>query len=110
MITEKELHQRDGFGSRAHRPDFSFAFEGKTCSVEVELTPKDKERTVKNLHGNFMAYDCQMWVVPDAQAKIRAILRGKATAYPNIEVLPLEEVTAYVKQACNAARGEELHE
>jgi hypothetical protein len=97
ITTEKELHQRDGFGTRQHRPDFIFALEDKTHCVEVELTPKAKDRIRKNLQVNFMAYDYQKWVVPQAQVKIMRILEDGSTAYPNIEVLTLEEVGGLCK-------------
>ena len=99
ITTEKELHQRDGFGVRRHRPDFLFALEDKTTCVEIELTLKSKERLVKNLKDNFMAYDRQIWVVPRGQIKINKILEEQLIAYPNTEILILEEVTDYVKQA-----------
>ncbi|GHU60110.1 hypothetical protein AGMMS49975_28780 [Clostridia bacterium] len=99
VTTEKQLHRQDGFGTRQHRPDFIFKLEDKIHAVEVELTPKGKERMIKILRDNFMAYDYQKWLVPNGQVKIRTILRDNASACPNIEVLSMEEVTDYVKQA-----------
>ena len=77
---------------------FLFALEDKTYCVEVELSQKAKDRLIKNLKDNFMAYDHQRWIVPQTQMKIRKIIGEQSGAYPNIEVLTLEEVTEYVKQ------------
>ena len=89
--TETELHRLDGFGNRRHRPDFVFTKDGKTTCVEVELTLKSKDRFIKNMHDNFMAYDVQIWVVPSRESKIAVILEENKIAYPNIEILELSE-------------------
>jgi len=39
-----------------------------------------------------MAYDVQIWVVPDMDSKIARVLEGKKTEYPNIEMLEVSEV------------------
>jgi DNA-binding HxlR family transcriptional regulator len=97
ITTEKELHQRDGFGTRQHKPDFVFMQGGQRFAVEVELTPKAKPRLVKNLQENFMSYDGQRWIIPAAQVKITQMVEQSAEIYQNIEILTLEEVTAFVK-------------
>jgi hypothetical protein len=102
ITTEKELHQKDGFGTRRHQPDFIFTAEDKTHCVEVELTPKSKERTVKNLHDNFMTYDFPKWVVPENQTKIRTVLNG---SYRDIEILSFEKITDFVKSLTDSEQA-----
>lgn len=97
ITTEKELHQQDGFGNRKHKPDFMFRQDNQSFAVEVELTPKAKDRLTKNVQENFMEYDSQQWVVPEMQIKIRRILESNSETYPGVEILSLEEVTAFVK-------------
>jgi hypothetical protein len=65
----------------------------------VELTPKSKDRTEKNLDDNFRIYDKQKWVVPNNQTKIHAMLNSNSSAYPNVEVVSLESVESVVKSA-----------
>jgi hypothetical protein len=92
MVTEKQLHQQDGFGTRKHRPDFVFTANGKTYCIEVELSLKAKSRLEKNILDNFMAYDFQIWIVPDTQCKIHQILKDNQEKYPNIRLLEVQEV------------------
>jgi len=92
VTAEKQLHQQDGFGTRKHRPDFVFTANGKTYCVEVELSLKAKSRLEQNILANFMAYDFQIWIVPDKQCKIHLILKDNQDKYPNIRVLELQEV------------------
>jgi len=87
ITTEKQLHSIDGFSVRKHQPDFIFTFQNKTYCVECELSLKAKHRLLKNIENNFMAYDCQIWIVPNAQVKIRAILSESMHMYihaPNL--------------------------
>jgi len=97
MQSEKQLHSLDGFSNRRHRPDFVFTVEEKIYCVEVELSLKSKERFEHNMKQNFDAYEVQYWVVPKTQVKIREMLQGNATTYPNMQILSLEEVESYVK-------------
>ena len=99
IITEKQLHQQDGFGNRQHKPDFVFVKDGKTVCVEIELTPKAKARMEKNLQDNFMTYDRQIWVVPQTQIKILRTLEEQSNNYPNIEVLDLGAVQSFLKSS-----------
>jgi DNA-binding HxlR family transcriptional regulator len=99
ITTEKQLHQKDGFGTRKHHPDFIFSHQEKTYCVEVELTPKSKDRTEKNLDDNFRIYDKQKWIVPNNQTKIHTILNDNSSAYPNVEIISLECVEEFVKSA-----------
>jgi DNA-binding HxlR family transcriptional regulator len=109
ITTEKELHQRDGFGIRRHQPDFTFGVGGKNTCVEVELTPKSKDRLVVNLQDNFMSYDRQVWVVPKAQGKILRLLDSQSSTFPNMEIVPLEDVTDFVKARQAGNSGEVDH-
>ena len=93
MATEKQLHQKDGFGTRKHRPDFVIMVNGKSRCVEVELSLKAKSRLEQNILANFMAYDSQIWVAPDRHCKIYQILQDNQQKYANhIHVLELQEV------------------
>ena len=92
MKTEIELHRLDGFGIRKHRPDFVFTKDGKNICVEIELTLKSKDRFVQNIYDNFMKYDTQIWIVPDMNSRITAILNQQNEIYPNIEILTISEV------------------
>ena len=96
IITEKQLHQQDGFGVRKHRPDFIFKKDDITNCVEVELTLKAKNRLTNIIKDNFMEYDVQNWIIPDTQAKIRQILQDSQNYYTNIRLYSLEEVNDYV--------------
>ena len=97
ILTEKELHQLDGFGTRKHKPDFVFQQEGKRVAVEVELTPKAKQRLTTILRENFIDYDGQIWIVPTGQMRITQLLEVNAAIYTDIEVIPLEEITDFIK-------------
>lgn len=98
MTTEKQLHSKDGFGTRKHRPDFIFSLDKKSYCVEVELTQKAKARLQKNIKDNFIEYDYQKWVVPNSQVKIIQILHDSNNQYSNIDIIDLEEVISYVNQ------------
>lgn len=95
MITEKQLHSKDGFGIRRHRPDFVFEYSQKKYCVEVELNLKSRERFLKNIVSNFTDYDGQFWVVPDINSKIAVFLEKQKNNYPNIKLIELSEVKNY---------------
>ncbi len=97
IITEKQLHQLDGFGIRKHRPDFIFTKDELTHCVEVELTKKAKNRLLNIIKDNFMEYDMQIWIVPDSQPAILKILTDSQRYYSNIQVHLLQEITDYLK-------------
>ena len=97
ILSEKQLHGLDGFGSRKHRPDFVFCREGRNFCVEVELSAKSRERSEQNMKQNFSDYEVQSWVVPKAQVKIMELLEQNLSTYPNIEIIFLEEVEEYVR-------------
>lgn len=92
MTTEKELHSLDGFSNRQHKPDFIFKQNGELICVEVELSVKAKARLEKNLKDNFMKYEKQIWVTPNSATKINKTLKDNIPFYPNINIIPLEEV------------------
>ena len=92
MKTEKQLHSVDGFGVRKHRPDFIIKRNGKSYCIEVELSLKAKSRLEAIIQDNFMAYDYQIWVVPDKECKIYQILKDNQSQLSNIHILDLQEV------------------
>lgn len=94
ITTEKELHRQDGFSNRKHRPDFVYLHNRKTICVEVELTMKAKNRFEKNITSNFENYDGQLWIVPDMKCKIAKVLIEHQSIYPDISIMPLDEVKA----------------
>jgi len=89
MVTERQLHSKDGFSVRKHRPDFAYVMDSRTICVEVELTLKSMDNFVKNMKENFMNYDVQLWIVPNMDSKIARILQEYAKKYTNIEILEL---------------------
>lgn len=97
IITERELKHQDGFGNPKHRPDFIYTREDKTYCVEVEIATKKQYTLAKNTKDNFLAYDMQKWVVPCGKVKIMEYLNNLQAQYSNIEIMPLETVTEYVK-------------
>lgn len=92
IITEKEMHARDGFGNRRHYPDFIIEKDGEKIAVEIELTLKAKERILKNGKDNFLICDKQIWIISQSSRKINEILKELQSRYPNIEILFLEDV------------------
>lgn len=94
--SEKELHIKDGFGTRKHQPDFVVTIEGKRYAVEIELSPKTKERLEKNIRDNYLAYDGQTWITNDT--KVSALLHRFTNDYVNINIVRLEEVLELVRK------------
>jgi len=90
MESERELHIKDGFGTRKHHPDFVFDHEGKKYAVEVELTLKAKMNLEKNIRDNYLNYDKQIWVTSDN--KILKLLQNFSNEYANMEILRLEDI------------------
>ena len=91
--TEKELRHEQGFSNcRGHMPDLVYVNDSQTVCIEVELSLKTKDRLLKNIKSNYLAYDIQMWVVPKDKSKIRDILKEAYNQYPNIEVIDLEGI------------------
>ncbi len=95
MLSEKQLHQKDGFGLRVHRPDFVFYKNGRDYCVEVELSLKSKDRFKKNIISNFNDYYCQIWIVPDLHTAIYNFLNEMNKSYPNIRILELKGIKNY---------------
>lgn len=97
MVTEKELHSKDGFSCRSHRPDFIFKDNCVSTCVEVEFSMKSKSRFEQNIKDNFTNYDNQLWIIPDLNTGIYMFLQAMQTIYPNIYFLNISEVKKYVK-------------
>lgn len=93
ILSEKQLHRKDGFSHRTHKPDLVLIDETKkTICAEIELSLKAKERLKKNIKDNFLNYDLQIWVVPSMQHKISMILKEEQATYNDIEIMELSEV------------------
>ena len=90
ITSEKALHVKDGFGIRHHAPDFIFTKDNITYAVEVELTPKSKERMRKNIHDNYLTYDYQYWIT--SSKAVNSLITFFRREYANIEVINLKEV------------------
>jgi hypothetical protein len=88
--SEKELHIKDGFGTRKHHPDFVVTIGGKRIAVEIELSPKTKERLEKNIRGNYLNYDGQAWITNDK--KVFSLLQGFINEYSGMEIVRWEGV------------------
>ena len=93
--SEKELHIKDGFGTRKHQPDFVFIVNGKKYAVEVELALKAKERLEKNIRDNYMGYDGQYWITNDK--KVLALLQSFQKTYAGLTTIELAAVVAHDK-------------
>jgi len=94
--TEKELHIKDGFGTRKHHPDFIIASDNGKIAVEVELNPKTKNRMENNVRDNYINFDGQVWITSDS--KVISLLKGFENEYSNISILQLEKVLEYVRE------------
>ena len=95
IISEKEMHAGDGFGSRRHYPDFLIIKPGGKIAVEIETALKSKERLEKNISSNYLEYEYQIWIV-GAVPKINELISGFEREYSNIRIIPLKEVTGYI--------------
>jgi hypothetical protein len=92
IITEKELHIKDGFGVSRHHPDFVIIHQERKSAVEIELNLKEKKRFEKNIKDNYLNYDEQIWVVPKAQKKIIEILENCKNHYNGLSIKFLEDL------------------
>ena len=90
--TEIQLHRQDGFGIRKHRPDFIYEKNNKITCVEIELSLKAKNRFIDIMKDNFLAYDKQIWIVPDLNDKISKTLQQNKHKYSNIEIIELNQI------------------
>lgn len=70
IVSEKELHSKDGFGTRKHHPDFIYEKGGESYAVEVELSLKTRERIEENAKLNYLNYDYQIWFIKRENKKI----------------------------------------
>ena len=95
ITSEKELHIKDGFGTRKHQPDFVFTMEGKQYAVEVELALKGRERIEKNIRDNYLSYDHQIWITNET--RVSSLIESFKSEYSNIYITHLKEVMEYTK-------------
>ena len=93
--SEKELHIKDGFGTRQHHPDFVFTHKDERYAVEVELNPKTKSKMEQNIKHNYLNFDKQIWITDNS--KVISLLGNFADEYSNISVIRLEEVIEDIK-------------
>jgi len=93
--SEKELHIKDGFGTRQHHPDFVFTHKDERYAVEVELNPKTKSKMEQNIKDNYLNFDKQIWITDNS--KVISLLGNFADEYSNISVIRLEEVIEDIK-------------
>jgi len=91
IISEKELHVKDGFGSRRHYPDFLFNAASRVYAVEIETALKSKERLEKIIRSNYLEFDGQYWIVGE-NPKIKELINAFAREYSNIRVIDLKDV------------------
>ena len=96
IVSEKELHIKDGFGARKHHPDFVILLSNKKYAVEIELNPKNKERLEKNIRDNYLNFDKQIWVSDNN--KVLELIQKFKNEYSGIEIIHLEEVLNYVRE------------
>jgi len=90
MESERELHIKDGFGTRKHHPDFIFMYQDMKHAVEIELTLKAKMNLEKNIRDNYLNYDKQIWITGDNM--ILGLLQYFAEEYANMEIIPIEKL------------------
>ena len=91
IISEKELHTKDGFGHRRHYPDFVMNTRNGQIAVEIEIALKSKERLEKNIRSNYLEYEQQYWIVGETP-KIFELINAFKAEYSNIEIIQLKEV------------------
>lgn len=92
IVTEHQLHAKDGFGVSKHYPDFVVVHNKMTYAVEIELSLKEKKRFEGIIRDNYKNYDRQVWVVPENQKKIINILNDNTKLYKNLRIYYLEEI------------------
>jgi len=97
ILTEKELHMKDGFSNRKHNPDFIFNKDGLKHCVEVELSHKAKDRFIRNVKSNYMKYDRQIWVLPMSDKRNRMLLTK--SGYTDIEIIDCEVIRDYIRNS-----------
>lgn len=95
--SEREFRHNSGFKRDGHYPDFICNIGKSTYAVEIEMTAKNKTVLQNNIKKNYLEYDYQIWTVPKDRVKIWSVLEDSKNTYSNISLLPLEEVTSYVK-------------
>ena len=94
--SERELHIKEGFGTRKHQPDFIFSYQGKKYAIEIELTAKAKANFEKNVRDNYLNYDAQIWITDDT--KVFSMLQALNNNYSNIEIIRLGEMVCPISK------------
>jgi len=97
IVTERDLRNRAGFGRARHFPDFYYVVDNTTYCVEVEMSEKSVTALAKNIKSNYTNYDIQRYFIPSDKVKIIENVERLEKDYPNIAIIPLEEVTEYVR-------------
>lgn len=92
ILTEKELHQQNGFGNRHHVPDFAFTYQGESYAIEIELSEKTFDRLEKNIEQNYHHYDHQIWIIEKENTKIQKNIDKCRNHYPNTIIQYTNEV------------------
>jgi len=88
--SERELHIKDGFGTRKHQPDFVITYGGKRVAVEVELSAKAKVTLEKNVRDNYLTFDNQIWITNDK--KVLNMIQNLFINYAGLQIIRLEEI------------------
>lgn len=92
IVTEKEMHAKDGFGVRRHYPDMIITKDNVTYAVEIEIALKSKERLFNNIKDNYLTYDNQVWIISDTTPKLYGLMREAQNTYNNIEIIKLKDI------------------
>lgn len=92
ITSEKELHSKDGFGTRKHYPDFVIEQGGKTYAYEIELSLKSLFRIEENVRLNYINYDYQVWVIEKDNKKLRSTIENVLSTYQSTSILYTCEV------------------
>lgn len=92
IISERELHSKDGFGTRKHHPDYVYQKDNQSYAVEVELTLKAKDRLEENIKLNYLNYDYQIWFLKRENKKLNKTVSDILTYYANTSIRYLDEV------------------
>jgi DNA-binding HxlR family transcriptional regulator len=92
ITSEKELHSKDGFGTRKHYPDFIIEKSGETYAYEIELSLKSISRIEENVRLNYINYDYQVWVIEKENKKMRETIENVLSTYSGASIFYTCEV------------------
>lgn len=90
VISERELHSIDGFGTRKHHPDFVYYKDDKSYAVEIELSIKTLYRLEENIKLNYLNYDYQIWFIYKNNQKLKQNMESVLHNYANSSIFYLE--------------------